>query len=99
MTRYNAKETEAKWQRIWSEQSVFEVTEDTSREQLVAYGGLYSSNFDNHLAIDCCLLLSQSRLLPCNFLCFRRILLQSGTRLQVISIVDAPNTEKIIRSV
>jgi len=31
MTRYNAKETEAKWQRIWSEQRVFEVTEDTSR--------------------------------------------------------------------
>ncbi len=31
MTRYNAKETEAKWQRIWSDQSVFEVTEDPSR--------------------------------------------------------------------
>ena len=31
MTRYNAKETEAKWQRIWSEQGVFEVTEDRSR--------------------------------------------------------------------
>ena len=31
MNRYNAKETEAKWQRIWSEQRVFEVTEDTSR--------------------------------------------------------------------
>ncbi len=31
MTRYNAKETEAKWQRIWSDQGVFEVTEDTSR--------------------------------------------------------------------
>ena len=31
MTRYNAKETEAKWQRIWSDQNVFEVTEDRSR--------------------------------------------------------------------
>ncbi|NKB55460.1 MAG: leucine--tRNA ligase [Alphaproteobacteria bacterium] len=31
MTRYNAKETEAKWQRIWSEHCVFEVTEDTSK--------------------------------------------------------------------
>ncbi len=31
MTRYNAKETEAKWQQIWSERRVFEVTEDTSR--------------------------------------------------------------------
>lgn len=31
MTRYNAKETEAKWQRIWSDQKVFEVTEDRSR--------------------------------------------------------------------
>ncbi len=31
MNRYNAKETEAKWQRIWSDQRVFEVTEDTTR--------------------------------------------------------------------
>lgn len=31
MNRYNAKETEAKWQRIWSDQNVFEVTEDISR--------------------------------------------------------------------
>ena len=31
MTRYNAKETEAKWQKIWSEQNVFEVTEDRAR--------------------------------------------------------------------
>lgn len=30
MNRYNAKETEAKWQQVWSDQNVFEVTEDIS---------------------------------------------------------------------
>ena len=31
MSRYNFKETEAKWQRIWAERRCFEVTEDTTR--------------------------------------------------------------------
>ena len=33
MSRYNVRETEAKWQGIWQDQSVFEVTEDPSREK------------------------------------------------------------------
>lgn len=31
--RYNIKETESKWQKIWDEQKCFEVTEDTSKEK------------------------------------------------------------------
>jgi leucyl-tRNA synthetase len=31
MARYNFKETEAKWQRIWTEKRCFNVTEDASR--------------------------------------------------------------------
>ncbi len=31
MSRYNAKETEAKWQAIWRDQRVFEATEDPDR--------------------------------------------------------------------
>jgi leucyl-tRNA synthetase len=33
MSRYNVRETEAKWQGIWQERRVFEVTEDPSREK------------------------------------------------------------------
>ena len=29
--RYNIRETEAKWQKIWDESQAFEVTEDTSK--------------------------------------------------------------------
>ncbi len=31
MARYNARETEAKWQTVWQERGTFAVTEDTSR--------------------------------------------------------------------
>lgn len=33
MTRYNIKETEQKWQKIWDEKSCFEVTEDPDKEK------------------------------------------------------------------
>jgi leucyl-tRNA synthetase len=33
MSRYNAKETEAKWQEIWRERRVFEVTEEPDRQK------------------------------------------------------------------
>ena len=32
-TRYNIKETESKWQKIWDDAGTFEVTEDPSREK------------------------------------------------------------------
>jgi leucyl-tRNA synthetase len=32
-TRYNIKETEAKWQKAWADQGTFEVTEDPNREK------------------------------------------------------------------
>jgi len=31
--RYNAKETESKWQKIWRDQKVFEVTEDSDKKK------------------------------------------------------------------
>ena len=31
MTRYNFKESEARWQKIWAEQKSFEVSEDADR--------------------------------------------------------------------
>ena len=33
MSRYNFKETEAKWQKVWEDNGTFKVTEDTSREK------------------------------------------------------------------
>ncbi len=32
-TRYNIKETEAKWQKVWEERGAFTVTEDSSKEK------------------------------------------------------------------
>ena len=31
--RYNIKETEQKWQKIWADQNVFQVDEDSDREK------------------------------------------------------------------
>ena len=33
MSRYNAKDTEAKWQRVWDERGVFRAEEDSAREK------------------------------------------------------------------
>ena len=33
MSRYNAKEIEAKWQRVWEERGTFRATEDPAREK------------------------------------------------------------------
>ncbi|MBL4614306.1 MAG: class I tRNA ligase family protein, partial [Magnetovibrio sp.] len=33
MSRYNFKETEARWQKVWTDQATFNVTEDPSREK------------------------------------------------------------------
>ena len=33
MTRYNVKESEAKWRQAWLDQKCFEVTEDPAKEK------------------------------------------------------------------